>query len=228
MTTFPSHTERDEQTEADVLALRAIKDRTSEAVAEVRGDLRADAVVLASAVHTVASRALQGREQAAAHLANLDLHPDGRKARAEAEVAQAEADLSEAAERLAATRDVLAAQLEVRALPQEPRADRASLIRQDALTILGMHKKKGDALQALASDSDPAIRALVAGPWGRRYAQAAGVDDVTMSLVRDKALEVTAAGHDELAAAARAARAMRTMPVELAVNNARRMLLQGR
>lgn len=224
--TKPGTTQRDTVAEAVVTATNAIHEKAKEAVAGIRGDLAADATALLTGVQSLAQKAQNAAEEAAAHRANLDLHPDGRQARAAERIAQAEAELTQAADQLAARRDVLVAQLTHKALHVEAKPDAQALTRQDALMVLSMSDDKANALRSLASDPDPAIRGLVAGQWGERYARAAGVRDVPnlMTLVRHDALATAAAGHGPTAEAARAAMTVGSMPVEVAANNARNLL----
>ena len=217
-------TSRDPGTEHAARALDALHARTREALGNIGGRHNGDAAAIMAALDDLPSKAANARKAAEAWLNNKDIHPDGRKERAAAEVAAVGAELDKAADTLAARVEVLHAALVVEALPEDTMPQRAMLTRQDVLTVLEASEDKAGALMALATDPDPRIRALVAGPWGRRYARAVGVREDVMPLVMHNALSTTAKGTGPEAAAARGALSVKRAPVALAVSTARMML----
>lgn len=189
-------------------ALRAVHNEINDYVnllpTNRHAEVRAITADLAEA-NAVAQTAAQTVHAA---LNDLDIHPDGRRARAEQARQDGRAKVSDLHSAARARAQVLTAALEGEALaPPEGAAD-AALARQDAALVLGISDNPEKALHALAKDPDLGIATLVAGPWGSRYLAAAGIPDAAdvMRSVRHAALTTIAAkgGTDNRVKAARA------------------------
>jgi hypothetical protein len=116
--------------------------------------------------------------------------PDGRKRLAKEAIDNA---TNEAAERQSETTgalQVLEAQLESEAIGT-PERRREQLARDEAAMLIDRADNPVDAMIRLATDPDPDLRAVVAGPWGRRYLESTGTKDAAQlhaGNVRPKAI----------------------------------------
>lgn len=186
--------QNDELADAQHAAGQAVRDQLNKYIDLLPANRHAEARAITAALTEAESTA---RTTAAAiHAAknNLDIHPDGRRARADQALEEGSAKVRRLYSDARARAQVLSAALEGEALaPPEGAAD-AALARQDAALILGMAKNPTEALHTLATDTDLGIVALVAGPWGERYLAAAGVQDRAdvMHTVRTRALTTIA------------------------------------
>lgn len=178
------------------------------AVADVPVKLTSDVTELGRQVDSLMATATGAVARAKAHRANLDIHPDGRAARAQAELDAADAALNETARVIDVRVKVLEASLLVEAFPAVTDPVAVVTARMDAQAILDGAENKVQALHALAVDDDTDIVDLVVGQWGRRYARAHGIDDQQFEAMRTIALGKQAEGTDYRAQVARAALSM--------------------
>lgn len=186
-------------------ALGAIRTELAGLVTEIpAGAERETASEIASYITALVPAAQGAVTRAAAHRENRDIHPDGRAARAEAELLTTGAAIEETRRRLEPMITVVEAQLTVRALPQ-PTGQERETATAEASAVLSASANKAHALERLGKDDDPAIRSLVAGPWGARMAEAHGIAPEALTAARAHALEREGQGAGARAGYARAA-----------------------
>lgn len=213
MTTTPTATRnRDAAGEAVAKAQSTISEDIAGAFAEVPANLAEQATDIQRYLTSLVPTAQGAISAADQQLGNLDIHPDGRRARAEAIYAQADAGITELVQAAETRLKVLEASLHIGTTYEATDPGKASLLRQDIATLIPLYDSVGKAFQALAADPDPHIRAMIVGPWGQRYAKAAGVSDAEMTLARYAHYDETAKGTDHRAQAARTLLRLKSAP----------------
>lgn len=164
----------DPATESIVDACDAVQSRINGLAARVSSpSALQDLGRLSSGVQQMLGVAVVGRAKAQAVRENLDLHPDGRAARANEALAEAEAAIGETAASLEGLSVVAAASMTAAALTVKQPA-KASTAAETALRLAADPRKTFEAMAT--GDEDDDVVALLASPWGRRVGQAIGVD----------------------------------------------------
>lgn len=181
----------DELEDAQQEAIAAVKTEVESFLETVPTKNRGDVTAIANSLDQAVTIAKQSAREIEAAQNNLDIHPDGRKARANTARVEGQEQLQGIYSAARIRAEVLSATLEGEALTPPQGAAEAALARQDAALALGIAKDPVKALGALAKDPDLGVAALVAGTWGRRYLTALGAEDIptTMDMVRRTALE---------------------------------------
>lgn len=218
-------TERDPFTDARAAAATEATQKLEEFAGGLPANRRAEHQAIAAALTKAQVAATTARNAHDQALENLDLHPDGRRARAAQARQDGTAKVAEHYQDARARAHVLHAALIDDALRQPPGAAEAALARQDAALILSLATDKAKALHDLATDPDVAVATLATGPWGRRYLTAAGhpAEDIdnTMEVARDSALTAIAdRGDDARARAARSALGINALQVAITSHEA--------
>ena len=140
---------------------------------------------LSETVKQLVSEADRTFQEAAKARGDDTLPVETREARAQDIATVGQAKLDQLRDQALTEVEVAKAQLSVRALPK-PTGEAETFARQDAEVTLGSASSALEGLEQLAKDSDPNVRALAAGSWGRRRLEAAGVrnaDSVHQAIV---------------------------------------------
>lgn len=148
--------------------------------------MREELAEIMTGLGRIFSVAEHSRQTASQHRANLDLHPDGRKARSTEALEQGEQAIGSETARLLALATVTSARFTEAALKVKDR-ERAAL---DAESALRVAKDPAGMFQHMAQhDENDDVVALLAGEWGRRTAHALGIDPKLTEATRTLALE---------------------------------------
>ncbi len=142
-----------------------------------------------------------GRAKADQAMNNLDIHPDGRKARAGQAFSEAQATAAEHLDRADAALSIAAATLTIDALPKMPKGEDANARADVQMALRGSTKDLANKVRELAQGDD-GVAALVTDPtFMRRYLMGRGVDsreaDTLVNLAREHALAAAASGNNE-------------------------------
>jgi hypothetical protein len=163
---------------------------------ELSGEIRDTYREFTTQLATTIGASEEAQQEAFRTLSDDTIHPDGRKRIARETIDAATADSTERQDQADGALQVLEAQLESEAIGT-PDRKREQLARDEAAMLLDRADNPVDAMIRLASDPDPDLRAVVAGPWGRRYLEATGTKDAAKlhaGNVRPQAIQ-TAATH---------------------------------